>query len=115
MPETSNGSPTITAIGRGMAPLLDELGAVIDHVEAFSKGGACSEENLCTACCKCNGRKSSALLDKRNGREKRKPVKGKYGEPQNWDGLSLLFVVLAKRNLTALTSGEREWLRALSR
>ena len=99
---------------RDGAPLLDELGAVIDHVEAFSKGGPCTEENLCTACCKCNGRKSSALLEKWTGREKRRPVKGKYGEPQHWDGLSLLFVVLAKRNLDALTSGEREWLVALS-
>src|SRR5260370_27961093 len=43
---------------RDGAPLLDELGAVIDHVEAFSTGGAHSEENFTTACNKCTGRKS---------------------------------------------------------
>jgi len=95
------------------APLLDELGAVIDHVEAFSTGGSGMEENLCTACCKCNVRKSSAPLNKWNQREKRKPIKGKYGEPQHWDGLSHLFVMLADRNLSALTAGEREWLKVL--
>jgi 5-methylcytosine-specific restriction endonuclease McrA len=98
---------------RNTSPLLDELGAVIDHVEAFVTGGADTEDNLCTACAKCNGRKSSAPLDKWNQREKRSPIKGKYGEPQHWDGLSSVFVVLAKRNPSALTSGEREWLKAL--
>src|SRR5690242_17682650 len=43
---------------RNRAPLLDELGAVLDHVQAFSTGGPCSEQNLATACAKCNGRKS---------------------------------------------------------
>jgi 5-methylcytosine-specific restriction endonuclease McrA len=100
---------------RDGSPLLDELGAVIDHVSAFSTRGACTEENLCTACSKCNVRKSSSALDKWNQREKRNPVKGKYGEPQHWDGLSLLFIVLAKRNQCALTAGEREWLKVLER
>jgi hypothetical protein len=98
---------------RDGSPLLDELGAVIDHIEAFSTGGVCSEENLCTACSKCNVRKSSAPLDQWSRREKRKPIKGKYGEPQNWDGLSSLFVVLAQRNRAELTTAEREWLAAL--
>jgi hypothetical protein len=57
--------------------------------------------------------KSSAPLDKWERREKRKPVKGKYGEPQNWDGLSDLFAVLAQRNRAELTTAEREWLAAL--
>jgi hypothetical protein len=98
---------------RNGSPLLDELGAVVDHVEAFSRNGACSEENLCTACSKCNVRKSSAPLDQWDRREKRSPIKGKYGEPQNWDGLSSLFVVLAQRNRADLTKAEREWLAAL--
>ena len=98
---------------RDGSPLLDELGAVIDHKEAFSTGGPCSEENLCTACCKCNVRKGSAHQGKWNERKKRSPIKGKYGEPQHWDGLSWLFVVLAKRNPSALTTGEREWLKVL--
>jgi HNH endonuclease len=98
---------------RDGAPLLDELGAVLDHVDAFSSGGPCTEENLCTSCAKCNGRKSFAAREKWDQREKRSPIKGKYGEPQNWDGLSTLFLVLAKRHTAALTSGERDWLRAL--
>jgi len=98
---------------RDGSPLLDELGAVIDHVQAFSTGGPCTEENLCTACAKCNGRKSSAPVDKWNQREKRSPIKGKYGEPQHWDGLSSLFVVLAGRYPAKLTAVERGWLRAI--
>src|SRR5258707_1327266 len=35
---------------RAGAPLLDELGAVIDHVEAHSTGGSSAEKNLTTAC-----------------------------------------------------------------
>jgi hypothetical protein len=34
---------------RDGAPLLDELGAVIDHVEAHSTGGATIESNLATS------------------------------------------------------------------
>jgi 5-methylcytosine-specific restriction endonuclease McrA len=98
---------------RGGAPLLDELGAVVDHVEAFASGGQCNEQNLVTACCKCNGRKSSARLDEWNQREKRKPIKGKYGEPQHWDGLSTVFIVLAESSPSHLTKDEKEWLRAL--
>ena len=45
------------------APLLDELGAAIDHVQAFSTGDACSEENFRTSCWKCNVRKSAAPLE----------------------------------------------------
>jgi hypothetical protein len=40
-------------------------------------------------------------------------VKGKYGEPQHWDGLSSLFVVLARENPERLTALERGWLREL--
>jgi hypothetical protein len=31
-----------------------------------------------------------------------------------WDGFSTLFVVLARRNLDALTTTEKGWLKALS-
>jgi 5-methylcytosine-specific restriction endonuclease McrA len=99
---------------RDGAPLLDLLGAVIDHVEAFSAGGASDLENLATACNKCNGRKSAATLADWGARPAEKAIKGKYGEPQYWDGLSSLFVMLGQRQLTALTAGEKNWLRALS-
>jgi 5-methylcytosine-specific restriction endonuclease McrA len=95
------------------APLLDELWAVLDHVEAFSTGGLNSEENLATACNKCNGRKSSAPLDEWGQRAKRKPIKGKYGEPRYWDGLSTLFAVLAQNDPVGLKASERDWLKAL--
>jgi hypothetical protein len=95
------------------APLLDELGGVLDHVEAFVAGGPCNPDNLATSCAKCNGRKGAETLEKWNGHPKRKPIKGKYGEPQNWDGLTVLFVVLAERNLANLTTTERDWLRAI--
>jgi len=45
---------------RDGAPLLDELGAVIDHIKA---GGANDMDNLATACNKCNGQKSDSALD----------------------------------------------------
>ena len=99
---------------RDGAPLLDELWAVIDHAEAFSTGGSNDKENLLTACNKCNGRKNNAPLDIWKGRAKRRPIKGKYGEPKDWDGLSTLFAVLAQRDRTGLTAGERGWLKALT-
>jgi hypothetical protein len=99
---------------RANAPLLDLLGAVVDHVEAFSAGGGSEIDNLATACNKCNGRKSAAPMGKWNGRPIDKPIKGKYGEPQDWDGLSKLFVVLANRAPTGLTASEKSWLKALA-
>jgi 5-methylcytosine-specific restriction endonuclease McrA len=98
---------------RATAPLLDELGAVLDHVIPFCTGGPCTEENLVTSCAKCNGRRGSAPLDKWNQRVIRTPIKGKYGEPQAWDGLSSLFVVLADRHSNVLSAGERGWLKAI--
>ena len=96
------------------APLLDQLGAVIDHVKAHAKGGASDLENLATACCKCNQQKSDTAREHYLARSKKHKVKGKYGEPQNWDGLSSLFVILARRDLNALTASEKDWLRALT-
>lgn len=89
------------------APLLDELGAVIDHVEAFSTGGASTEENLATACCKCNGQKRAAPMAEFSKRPQRKPIKGKYGEPQYWDGLASVFVILARKNQALLSPSFR--------
>ena len=82
---------------RDGSPLLDELAASIDHVEAFSTGGACDEENLRTSCWKCNTRKNAAPVSDWDQRHKNKTVKEKYGEPQHWDGLSSVFIMLAGR------------------
>jgi 5-methylcytosine-specific restriction endonuclease McrA len=99
---------------RDGAPLLDELWAVIDHVEAHSTGGLTSEANLATACNKCNAQKSNAARAKWDKRPKHKPVKGKYGEPQHWDGLSGVFVILAQRDPVGLSASETGWLKVLT-
>jgi 5-methylcytosine-specific restriction endonuclease McrA len=95
------------------APLLDHMGAVIDHVEAHSGGGPSVISNLVTSCNKCNARKSNRPADVFSRRSPLILVNGKYGEPENWDGLSRLFIVLVEKNLSDATKTEREWLRAL--
>src|SRR5580698_11307383 len=88
------------------APLLDRLGAVIDHVEAHS-GGASVISNLGTACNKCNGRKSNALAEVFSNRNPLIPVKGKYGDPLEWDGLSTLFMILIAKHPEGATLTDR--------
>jgi 5-methylcytosine-specific restriction endonuclease McrA len=97
---------------RDRAPLLDHLGAVIDHIEAFSGGGAHDESNFATACNKCNARKTNARLDEFQQAVPARKVKGKYGEPEHWDGLSTLFVLLASGRKD-LAASEKGWLSAL--
>jgi hypothetical protein len=99
---------------RDTAPLLDELGAVLDHKECFVDHPDLDVEgNLVAACCKCNARKSSTPLGQFEKRPRRKPIKGKYGEPQHWDGLTSLFLTLAKRHQDALTAEDRSWVNAI--
>jgi 5-methylcytosine-specific restriction endonuclease McrA len=98
---------------RHNAPLLDHMGAVIDHVGAHSRGGKDLADNFATACNKCNANKSNASQDEFSKTSPRHAVKGKYGEPQHWDGLSTLFVILVERAGETATSSEGEWLRAL--
>ena len=95
------------------APLLDYMGAVIDHLEAHSKGGADRQANLVTACCKCNALKSDKKQQAFEEKQKRHIVKGKYGEPQHWDGLSTLFLILVERAPEKATASERNWLKHL--
>jgi hypothetical protein len=93
--------------------LLDDLGCVIDHVVAHSRGGSHGVENFAVACNKCNACKSAE--EKANYLSEHPPrsVKGKYGEPKHWDGLASLFVVLARQSPARLTASERAWLRAI--
>jgi len=79
------------------APLLEWLGAVIDHSEAHSRGGAADPSNLVTACNKCYLLKSAMLPEDFRKLRPLRPVKGKYGEPEDWDGLSSLFIIQASR------------------
>jgi len=98
---------------RRHSPLLDHLGAAVDQVVAFSKDGAHIEENFSTSCNKCNIRKNVATVADFASRHPKRSVKGKYGEPEHWDGLSTLFVLLATQHPEQLSDGERGWLRVL--
>jgi hypothetical protein len=41
-------------------------------------------------------------------------IRGKYGEPKDWDGLSALFVVFVEQQgASEISPTEREWLEAL--
>jgi hypothetical protein len=95
------------------APLLDWMGAVFDHVDAYSHEGATDPSNLVTACNKCNALKSAMLPEDFRKLRPLRPVKGKYGEPKDWDGLSSLFIMQVERTPQGATASEREWLRAL--
>jgi hypothetical protein len=98
---------------RDRAPLLDHLGAVIDHVEAFARGGLHDEPNFVTSCNKCNTRKNSAEVSEFEKRSPLVPVKGKYGEPTEWDGMTSLFLALASQTPADLSASESAWLKAL--
>lgn len=97
---------------RDLSPLADELGVVIDHFQPHSKSKDNREDNLKTACNKCNSRKSDKEYREFVSRELIRHVNGKYGEPQYWDGLSSVFVLLAEKYLNLLTLSERQWLKA---
>ena len=89
--------------------MLDHLAAVIDHVEPYSSGGAHDESNLAPACNKCNITKSNRDLEDYLAKNPGKPVKGKYGEPQHWDGFVSLFMILAGERERDLKGSEGEW------
>jgi 5-methylcytosine-specific restriction endonuclease McrA len=98
---------------REAAPLLDELGAVIDHEKAATSREIVTERELVTSCNKCNIRKSDRPAEVWDERFKYRPVKSKYGSPKNWDGLTSLFVVLADRHNELISSADRTWIRLL--
>ena len=97
---------------RDQAPLLDHLGAVVDHVDAFSRGGAHDEANFVTSCNKCNARKNNSFVADFERAAPARTVKGKYGEPKLWDGLSTLLALLADGR-SDLTASEKGWLAAI--
>ena len=99
--------------GRGLSPLLDWAGAVVDHRLAHSKGGGVDEANLSTSCNKCNGKKSDTDEDVYRTQCPRKRIRAKRGEPTDWDGFSAVFLALANEDPSVLTATERGWLAAL--
>ncbi len=98
---------------RRNAPLLDHMGGVMDHVEAYSRGGADVVANFATACNKCNANKNNTSQEDIRKKSPRRGVRGKYGEPQDWDGLSALFVILVERAPESASVSERDWLKHL--
>lgn len=98
---------------RDSAPLLDELAASVDHVHAYSKGGAHDLSNFATICARCNARKGSRSREEHAAAHKAWIVKGKHGEPSTWDGFASIFVFFARRSKRPLTRAERGWLREL--
>jgi hypothetical protein len=79
---------------REEAPLLDELGAVVDKR---------NDTNPRTACWRCNTRRTSNESARMGS------------DVSNWDGMSAVFVFLAKQKQHEgrLTAYERELLKAL--
>jgi 5-methylcytosine-specific restriction endonuclease McrA len=96
---------------REAAPLLDWLGAVIDHEIASSRQGSNDFENLRTACNKCNGRKSNLAV---TDFKKRLHWPGEnLKKPLLWDGLSGLFRALIEKNRQLASAGDLAWYRAM--
>jgi 5-methylcytosine-specific restriction endonuclease McrA len=98
---------------RDASPLLDELAASVDHIDAISLGGPHSLENFATICWRCNIRKGTQTSGEYSAASNPWKVKGKYGEPTAWDGFASTFLVLAKMSRRALKASEKGWLRAL--
>lgn len=99
---------------RTYAPLLDELGATIDHVLAFSHGGSDTVDNFYTACTKCNYRKGDRKVDIFVGGNPPRAIDARHGQPQLWEGLTAVFVTLAQRHASFLIPSDKKWLQALS-
>ena len=98
---------------RDASPLLDELGASVDHIQAFAKGGAHDISNFATICARCNARKGVRSREEHLAAHAPWVVKGKHGEPTAWDGLALTYVLLAHQSPRRLSPTERGWLKAL--
>jgi hypothetical protein len=100
---------------RDAAPLLDQLACVIDHIMPHVRGGAAASENLAVACNKCNARKSSSEKGVHLAKHPSKVIRGRYGEPTQWDGLASVFIAIGREAPQRLAPREREWLRELEK
>jgi 5-methylcytosine-specific restriction endonuclease McrA len=94
------------------APLLDELAAVVDHVQPHSKSQDDSLGNLRTLCNKCNMRKGGRELADFERADTPPKTKGKRSAPTNWDGLLAVFRMYAALHPSRLTTIENKWLKA---
>jgi 5-methylcytosine-specific restriction endonuclease McrA len=100
---------------RDASPLLDELAASVDHVTAFARGGAHDLSNFAAVCARCNARKSARGSAEYLEEARPWKVKGKHGEPKNWDGFSSLFLALAQDKGVILSPTEKLWLTAIKK
>ena len=98
---------------RDTSPLLDELAASIDHVNAFARGGEHAEANFATICARCNARKSVRSREEYLSQAPQWLVRGAHGEPTRWDGLSMAFLALVQDRTDQLSTSERTWYDAL--
>lgn len=89
---------------RPNSPLLDELGATVDHIHPVSLGGINAHENYLTACSKCNLKKNNSPIEDWGAVVESLPT--------NWDGLSYLFISLYRSDEADAT--DREWYRLLA-
>lgn len=80
---------------RDAAPLLDELAASVDHVQAYAKGGAHDISNFATICARCNARKGSRSPEEHLVVHKPWVVTGKHGEPTSWGRPRVRFCFLS--------------------
>jgi hypothetical protein len=99
---------------RDASPLLDELGAVVDHVKAFSADR--EHDPRTTSRQPAQGAMSERVSSSADEFRKKHPlrrIRGKYGEPLHWDGLSTLFVLFVRQDATGVTRAEMEWYEAL--
>jgi hypothetical protein len=62
---------------RDASPPLDELGASVDHVRAFARGGSHDVSNFVTICARCNARKGVRSREEHLAADKPWVVKGK--------------------------------------
>ena len=79
--------------------------ATVDHVTPELNGGMDTLDNLVACCVSCNSRKGGASA----------PAPAKRHVHPHWDGLSSVFLGLAKQYDDRLSTEDRKWQAALMR
>jgi hypothetical protein len=105
----------VHSIGKNLLSDITETTLPLLETQPLVEDGLDAPSNCVTACNKCNGRKSAKAKEAFAQQLMAWRVKRKYGEPQQWDGLSSLFLVFAGRNVSTLAGAERSWYDALGK